>query len=186
MRTPENQRLAQYSFIFFLAFGLLFQSAFAGPGRRKSKYRKQSVGVRLGWSGAPNGLTYRTVVAPGQAFEFTAGYNSKMGRRLDVGFAKKGNSFIGASYAPFLFGGNGQMGFGVNADFGLRARIHHYRTFSDNKITPDLLAGIGVQLEISEKVEVFADCHLKYYNHYSNYYRSGIESGAGMRILLGN
>jgi len=153
----------------------------AGPG---GGWTSTAVGIRLGWSGAPNGLTIRQEVGPGQAFEFVAGYNGKVGRTQNLPFAQRGNSFIGASYAPYLR----LAGISLNADFGARARLHHYRSWRSDgggaKITPDLIAGGGIQVELGRSVQLFADLHLVYYNRYDNVYAPATESGLGIRFLI--
>ncbi len=147
-----------------------------------------SVGLRLGWVGAPNGLTVRRVVTNGVAFEFVAGYNQKYGRHADLPMLKKGNSFVGASFAPFFLMSEGNLGVALTADIGARLNYHHYRLISSRefgpKITPEVLGGIGIQIEFSESVELFADLHVKYFNEPHNNYVPGIESGLGFRIVL--
>lgn len=151
-------------------------------------WSKTSVGVRLGWNGGPNGLTIRRNFAPGQAFEFVAGYNHKYGGRSEAPFLKAGNSFIGVSYAPFLLVADGNIGVALVGDVGVRGNYHHYRYFSRPdwgvKITPEVIAGGGLQVEFSEKVEVFADLHLKYFSDPHNYFVPGMESGFGVRVAL--
>lgn len=152
-------------------------------------WQKTSVGVRLGWSGAPNGLSVRRNFLPGQAFELVAGYNGKVGRHAEnlPGY-RKGNSFVGASYAPCIEMGNGGLEVAFNADLGARLRYHHYRSFRFDdtgwKITPDFIAGLGMQVEFSEKVQVFADLHVNYFNRNDNVYVPGVESGMGFRVVL--
>ena len=148
-----------------------------------------SIGIRLGWSGAPNGLTYRKSFYGNQAFEFVVGYNGKVGRTLDLPMYQRGNSFIGASYAPYFEMGNGgSVSCSINADIGARLRVHHYRPFGRNPfgspVTPDLIAGGGMQLNFNDSVELFADLHMTYYNRYDNAYVPGVESGLGLRFVL--
>ena len=82
----------------------------------------------------------------------------------------------------------GNLGVAITADMGARLRYHNYRPIAAEgagmKITPDLIAGLGLQLEFSESVEVFADIHVNYYNRYDNIYVPGVESGLGLRISL--
>ena len=164
-----------------------FSQVQAGP--TYGGWQKTAVGVRLGWSGAPNGLTLRRNFLPGQAFEVVAGYNGKVGRHADnlPGY-RKGNTFVGASYAPCLEMGDSDFEVAVMADLGARMRYHHYRPFRFDdagwKITPDFIAGVGMQVEFSEKVQIFADLHLNYFNRNDNVYVPGVESGMGMRFVL--
>lgn len=152
--------------------------------------QRTSLGIRLGWVGAPNGLSVRKVVGPGQAFEFVGGYNPKYGRRLDIAAIKKGNSFVGASYAPFILMSEGNLGVAILADIGMRMNYHHYRNIGQHvqgkggKITPEAIGGLGMQIEFAEKVEIFGDIHLKYYNEPHGDYVAGIESGMGIRFAL--
>ena len=174
-----------------IALGLLLlissTEAQAG-GHRHHGWSKTSIGVRLGWNGGPNGLTVRRNFAPGQAFEFVAGYNSKYGGSADLPFLKAGNSFIGVSYAPFFLLSEGNVGVALVGDVGVRGNYHHYRYFNRPdwgvKITPEVIAGGGIQIEFSEKVELFADIHLKYFSDPHNYYVPGMESGAGIRVAI--
>lgn len=149
---------------------------------------RTSVGIRMGWIGAPNGLTVRHVVQDGHAFEFVGGYNSKYARHADIPEIKKGNSFVGASYAPYLLMSDGNVGFALLADIGMRMNYHHYRYIGrgngGGKITPEAIGGLGVQVEFSEKVEVFADIHLKYFNEPHGDYVAGMDSGLGIRFAL--
>ncbi len=166
---------------------MIHNTAHAGPGYRGGG--GTSLGIRLGWSGAPNGLTLRQDVGSGHAFEFVLGYNGKVGRNLEgVSPLKKGNTFLGASYAPYILMAEGNLGVAILADFGARLRYHHYRPIAAEgvgmKITPDLIAGLGMQLEFSDNVELFADIHLNYYNRHDNIYVPGVESGLGLRISL--
>lgn len=160
----------------------------AGPGYG-GHWQKTSVGLRLGWSGAPNGLSIRRNFLPGQAFEVVAGYNGKVGRHADnlPGY-KKGNSFLGISYAPCIELSEGSLEVALTGDIGARARYHHYRPLGFNergwKVTPDFIAGLGMQVEFSEKVQVFADVHVNYFNRNDNVYVPGVESGMGFRIVL--
>lgn len=159
----------------------------AEPLRRQCYYRT-SLGLRLGWIGGPNGLTVRRVVGQASAFEFVAGYNGKYGRRADIPELKKGNSFIGASYAPFLLMSDGNIGVALVADMGFRLNYHHYRYIGagnpGGKITPEVIGGLGMQIEFSEVVEVFGDIHLKYFNEPQGSYTAGMESGLGIRFAL--
>ncbi|MEY3441906.1 MAG: hypothetical protein RLZZ519_187 [Bacteroidota bacterium] len=147
-----------------------------------------SVGLRAGWIGAPNGLTVRRVVGNGVAFEFVAGYNHKYARHTELPALKKGNSFAGASFAPFFLMSEGNLGVALTADIGARLNYHHYRYFNSPeygpKITPEVIGGFGIQVEFSESVELFADLHVKYFNEPHNNYVPGIESGLGLRIVL--
>ncbi len=159
----------------------------AGPGYGGSG--GSSLGIRLGWSGAPNGLTLRRDAGSGHAFEFVLGYNGKVGRTTEsLPPLKKGNSFLGASYSPYFLMTEGNLGVALTADLGARLRYHHYRPIAAEgagmKITPDLIAGLGMQLEFSESVELFADIHITYYNRYDNIYVPGVESGLGLRIAI--
>ena len=161
----------------------------AGPTKRYGGFTKTSLGVRLGWNGGPNGLTLRRVFAPGHAFEAVAGYNNKSGRHADEWPAhKKGNTFLGISYAPFLLTEQNNLGLAITGDIGTRLNYHHYRFFSHpewgSKITADVYAGIGLQVEFSEAVEVFADLHIKYFSDPHNAFVPGMESGLGVRVVL--
>ena len=147
-----------------------------------------SIGFRAGFSGGPNGLTYRKAFAPGQAFEAVVGYNGKVGRTLDLPLNRRGNSFAGISYAPFFEMGDRNLSVSLLGDFGARIRYHHYRPFGFGnngwKMTPDLTAGAGMQVELNGFVQVFADLHLIYFNRYDNLYVPGMESGLGIRLVL--
>lgn len=149
---------------------------------------KKALGIRLGWNGAPNGLTYRQVFSSGNAFEVVAGYNVKYGRHADIPAQRKGNSFIGVSYVPFFLMGDGDCGVAINGNFGARLNYHHYRRISTPeaglKITPEVYAGFGLQVELNERVELFADLNLKYFSDPHNYYVPGMESGLGLRVVL--
>ncbi|MEM6272994.1 MAG: hypothetical protein AAF998_26510 [Bacteroidota bacterium] len=155
---------------------------------RYGGWKRTSVGVRFGWNGGPNGLTIRRTFAPGQAFEVVAGYNPKYGGGEDLPFLRGGNSFLGISYAPHLLMSNGNVGVALVGNVGVRANYHHYRYFNrpqwGPKITPEVIAGGGLQVEFSEKVELFADLHLKYFSSPYNAYTAGMESGAGIRFTL--
>jgi hypothetical protein len=146
-----------------------------------------SVGLRMGWIGAPNGVTVRRTFGNAAAFEFVAGYNGKYARRTELPALRKGNSFIGASFAPYFLMCEGNIGVALTADMGARLNYHHYRLAGISgapKITPEVTLGAGMQVEFSERVELFADAHLKYFNEPHGYYVLGIESGAGLRIRL--
>jgi hypothetical protein len=178
------------SYIHLLALVLLLSATtelYAGPRHRFSDSRT-SVGLRLGWVGGPNGLSVRQVVAPGHAFEFVAGYSPKYGRRLDVPDIKKGNTFLSASYSPYFLVSEGNLGVSIYGDVGLRMNYHHYRYFEYKewgpKLTPEVIGGIGMQIEFSERVELYGDLHVKYFNAPGNVYMAGIESGAGLRVAL--
>jgi hypothetical protein len=163
--------------------------AFAGGnGHYGGGDNHTSVGVRLGWIGAPNGLSVRRTVGNAGAFEFVAGYNGKYARRTELPQLRKGNSFIGASFAPYFLVSEGNIGVALTADMGLRLNYHHYRLVGDgsgaSKITAEAVLGAGMQVEFSERVELFADAHLKYFNEPHGFYVLGIESGAGLRIRL--
>lgn len=160
--------------------------SFAGPRHRY--YDRTSIGLRAGWIGAPNGITVRKVIGNNAAFEFVGGYSGKYGRRNDGPQIKKGNTFIGASFAPYFLVAEGNLGVALTLDFGARLNFHNYRTFNNeygvSKITPEVIGGAGMQVEFSENVEVFADIHLKYFNEPHGFYVPGIESGCGIRIAL--
>ena len=174
-----------------VAIILMSVSAFTVSMARPSYsggWTRTSVGLRLGWNGGPNGLTIRRNFAPGQAFEVIAGYNDKYGGRSEIPALKAGNTFIGISYAPFLLVSEGNVGVALVGDVGIRANYHHYRYISrpdwGAKITPEITAGGGIQIEFSESVEIFADLHLKYFSDPHNYYVPGMESGLGVRIAI--
>lgn len=173
--------------MFVMSF-LLVSGLQAEPTRRSSSFQHTSVGLRLGWVGAPNGLTYRRGFAPGHAIELVAGYNPKYGRRADIPAIQKGNSFLSFSYAPNFTMCMGGAAVGIYADLGLRLNYHHYRTweaaYGHPPITPDLIGGAGMQIEFAQSVEVFADMHLKYFSSPGNYFTPGVESGAGIRVWL--
>lgn len=160
-------------------------SLYAGP--TYGGWGRTSVGVRFGWNGGPNGLTLRREFASGHAFEALAGYNGKHARHADIPALRKGNSFIGVSYAPFLRP-QGDYGVALNADFGARLNYHHYRIIGYPgggwKITPEVTAGLGIQVDLAETIEVFADLHVKYFSDPHNYYLIGMESGLGVRVVL--
>jgi hypothetical protein len=160
----------------------------ADPRRHYGGGDHTSIGIRMGWVGAPNGFTYRRSFNGGHAFEAIAGYNIKYGRRTDSPLLRKGNSFLGISYAPHLTIYDGNIAVGIYADMGVRINIHHYRSFNVPSrgfpITPDLVGGLGMQIEFSEQVEVFGDMHFKYFSVPGNYYAPGVESGAGIRFWL--
>lgn len=148
---------------------------------------KTSFGVRAGWSGGPNGLTLRRVFAPNQAFEVVAGYNIKEGRGTELPFHKQGNTFLGIAYQPFFMTCESDIGVGFFANLGARVRYHNYRPWSlegASKITPDLFAGLGMQVELGESVELFGDLNIKYFNKLNNAYVMGLESGLGIRFVL--
>lgn len=161
--------------------------AFADPGRHYA-YDRTSLGIRLGWIGAPNGFTMRKVVGNNAAFEFVAGYNGKYARRSELPPLHKGNTFIGASFAPYFLVAEGSLGVALTADFGARLNYHHYRTWNNEfgvpKITPEILGGFGMQFEFNESVELFADMHVKYFSEPAGAYVPGIESGLGLRFAL--
>lgn len=179
------------NYVKVLPFLLLLLSSLslnANPRNRYSVGNHTSLGFRAGWIGAPNGLTIRRTVGRSSAFEFVAGYNHKYARRTELPLLKKGNSFIGVSYSPFFLVAEGNLGVAILADIGARLNYHHYRYFNapefGPKITPEFIAGAGIQVEFSESVEVFADVHFKYFNEPHNNYVAGIESGAGIRFIL--
>jgi hypothetical protein len=166
---------------------LLPGSLLATP--RPRSYGVNSLGVRLGWIGAPNGVTFRRTFADGQSFELLAGYNMKYGRHAEIPTARKGNSFIGISYQPqFTMSDGGSVTIGLYADLGARLNYHHYRYISNPaagpKVSPDVSAGVGMILEINESVQIFADMKVKYFNSPGNFYAPGVESGAGLRVNL--
>lgn len=175
----------RFGLIFLLFLSLSAMDAKAGGDRPGGK----SLGIRLGWSGGPNGLTYRNVFAYSQAFELVAGYNGKEARTSEEPWYKKGNTFLGITYAPFLYLSNGGgTAFVIHANLGTRVRYHNYRSWGSGTgnpvITPDLFAGGGVQLEFGDAVELFADLNMKYYNQSRNGYIMGLESGLGLRFAL--
>ena len=153
-----------------------------------SPYGHTTVGMRLGWIGGPNGLTIRREIGNGHAFEFVGGYNAKYGRHADIPAIRKGNSFVGASYAPFFRMAEGNVGVSLLADIGMRLNYHHYRYIgtpnNGGKITPEATGGIGMQVEFSETVEVFADIHVKYFNEPHGDYVPGMDSGIGIRFAI--
>lgn len=171
--------------LILLLFVSLFKSELHAGGDRPGG---RSLGIRLGWSGGPNGLTYRKVFAYSQAFELVAGYNGKEARTADADWYKKGNTFLGITYAPFLYMGDGGTAFVIHANLGTRLRYHNYRNWGSGlnapKVTPDVFAGGGVQLEFGDAVELFADLNMKYYNQSRNGYIMGLESGVGVRFAL--
>lgn len=146
-----------------------------------------SIGFRAGWSGGPNGLTIRKIVGSNSAFEFVAGYNIKEGRQTNLPFYKQGNTLIGVAWQPFFISSEGNTGVGFFANIGARARFHNYRR-PENKstvmLTPDFFTGLGMQIEFSEVVEIFADLNAKYYNKLNNAYVWGLESGLGIRFRI--
>lgn len=155
---------------------------------RPRSYGVNSFGVRLGWVGAPNGLTFRRTFG-NQSFEILAGYNPKFGRHAEIPTMRKGNSFLGISYQPqFVMSDGGSVAVGIYADMGVRLNYHHYRYISNPaagpKISPDVTAGLGMMLDINESVQLFADMKVKYFNNPGNFYAPGVESGAGLRVTL--
>lgn len=161
---------------------LLFTSLHAG-----GYDQPLSVGVRLGWSGGPVGLTLRKVVGNHSAFEFVAGYNIKEGRQTNLPFYKQGNTLLGVAYQPFAIACENAVGVGFFANFGVRARYHNYRQAENPntvKITPDLFTGGGIQLEFGEAVELFADLNMKYYQKLNGFFVWGMESGLGLRVRI--
>jgi hypothetical protein len=175
----------------FVLLALLLGSSLslsAEPTRHWGGGNHTSIGVRAGWIGAPNGLTVRRVVGNGAAFEFVAGYNHKYARHSDLPLLKKGNTFVGASFAPYFLMSEGNLGVALTADLGARLNYHNYRYINNPeygpKITPEVIGGIGIQVEFSEAVELFADVHVKYFNEPHNSYVPGIESGLGIRFVL--
>jgi|GEM_PF-2826719 len=188
METKKSQRAYGGLFVLCLSMVMILHTdAFAGSPY--GGWGRTSLGVRLGWSGGPNGMTLRRDMGNGSAFEFVAGYNAKVGRNAEnLPAHKKGNSFVGASYAPYLLMSEGNLGVALTADLGARLRYHHYRPIANPnagwKITPDAIAGVGMQIEFSESVEIFADIHVNYYNRIDNVYQAGVESGLGLRLTL--
>lgn len=188
METKTSQRAYKGWIVLCVSMVMLLHTdAFAGSPH--GGWERTSLGVRLGWSGGPNGMTLRKDMGNGNAFEFVAGYNAKVGRNADnLPAHKKGNSFVGASYAPYFLMTEGNLGVAFTADIGARLRYHHYRPIVNSnagwKITPDAIAGLGMQVEFSETVEIFADVHVNYYNRINNVYVPGVESGLGFRITL--
>ena len=163
------------------ATGLLPATPPSGPG-------SSAIGIRLGFSGAPNGLTFRKIFAFGHAFEVVAGYNGRVGRTLQLPFGQRGNSFVGISYAPFVEMGDSRLGVALTGDVGLRARYHHYRRWATQNdggpITPEPFIGGGLQLEFNDSVQLFADLHAVLFNRYDNRYVPGVESGLGIRFVI--
>lgn len=146
-----------------------------------------SVGFRAGWSGAPNGLSLRKVVGEHSAFEFVAGYNIKEGRQTNLPFHKQGNTMLGVAYQPFVMACENNLGVGFFANLGVRARYHNYRLAENpntSKITPDFFTGGGMQVELGEAVELFADLNMKYYQKLNGYFVWGMESGLGLRVRI--
>jgi hypothetical protein len=167
---------------------LLLPGALLATPRPRS-YGVNSFGVRLGWVGAPNGVSFRRTFGDGQSFEILAGYSPKYGRHAEIPETRKGNSFIGISYQPqFTMSDGGAVAVGLYADLGARLNYHHYRYISNPaagpKISPDVTAGIGMMLDFNESVQIFADMKVKYYNSPGNFYAPGVESGAGIRFTL--
>ncbi len=167
---------------------LVAQQVSADPVRHHGGDDRTSIGLRIGWVGGPNGLTVRRSLGNGCAFEFVAGYSPKYARRTELPAYKKGNSFVGASFAPYFLVAEGDLGVALTADIGARLNYHHYRPIGIDdgvaKITPEVIGGFGMQVEFSEKVEVFGDVHLKYYNEPHGDYVAGIESGFGIRFAI--
>lgn len=167
---------------------LLQTQVSADPRRHYGGFDHTSIGVRLGWVGAPNGFTYRRAFDGGHAFEMVVGYNPKYGRRIEGPLLRKGNSFISFCYAPNFTVYDGNVAVGLYGSFGARINVHHYRSFNSPArgfpITPDLLAGFGMQIEFNENWEIFGDMHVKYFSVPGNYYAPGVESGAGIRFWL--
>ena len=166
--------------------GLLFA---AGPRRGSSSGIGTSVGVRVGWSGGPTGITYRRVFAKGNAFEINAGYNAKEGRHSGLKFPKVGNTMIDMRYQPFTYACDGDVGFAIYGSIGGRARIHNYRFLNEASpntavITPDFIGGGGVQFEFNDAVEIFADLNANYINKKSGDWVWGMESGFGIRVKI--
>ena len=164
------------------------QQVSADPGRHYGGYNRTAIGLRLGWVGGPNGLTVRRTFGNACAFEFVAGYSPKYARRSELPDYKKGNSFVGASFAPYFLIAEGDLGVALTADLGARLNYHHYRLMGTDdgiaKITPEVIGGLGMQVEFSESVELFGDIHLKYFNEPHGNYVAGIESGVGIRFAI--
>lgn len=183
MESTARLRIAA---LVLLIAGCMSSGLMAGP--TYGGYAKKSIGIRLGWSGAPNGFSFRNVVAPNHAFEFVFGYNGKVGRTVDIPWIRKGNTFVSASYAPFFQLGDEYFSALILLDVGARMRYHHYRRLNVKregwKITPEVFAGVGMQVEFTNSVEVFADLHVNLYNRADNQYVFGVESGLGIRFVL--
>lgn len=173
--------------ILLLLVGMFPAALMADPTWGRS-YARNNLGIRLGWVGAPNGISFRRTYGNGHAFEVLAGYSYKYARHTELPEIKKGNSFVGISYQPHLTIGEGNLAVGIYGDLGVRLNYHHYRYFSDRssgpKVTPDLTGGVGMLVEFSETVEVFGDMHVKYYSNPGNFYAPGVESGLGIRFAL--
>ncbi|MCB9230741.1 MAG: hypothetical protein H6581_03720 [Bacteroidia bacterium] len=147
-----------------------------------------TLGIRAGWSGGLNGITLRKSVGMGYSgIEFAVGYSPKEGRRSSLPALQKGNILLSMRYQPMFMMEDYNLGVGFYGSFGLTARIHNSRPLGSERgsfLTPDLLAGGGMQVEFNDNVEIFADVHLKYYNSFSNVYALSYESGLGIRFRV--
>ncbi len=115
---------------------------------------------------------------------------------------QKGGFIFGVNYQPFIYTGDRDKSTAFYANIGARIRTHNIRMTNDpifkarnefmksipgNKggvITPEVLAGIGFQLELHEKFELFMDFNYIYYNDISYKWRGTVDGSFGARLRM--
>jgi len=159
---------------------------------------EQSLGVRFGMGGAPIGLSYMRVLTHHSAIEIHAGYNPREGRAL-VGAdgqkvltgMKKGNTFIGIAFQPYLIAGDRDVSTAFYGNLGVRARFHNYfsseaipkQVMPKSPVTIDAFGGLGFTFEVHEAFEVFAELDYSIWRGMSEF-RKGIQATVGARIRM--
>lgn len=182
MKTRILIALLMSAFVFPMAYG---QKYHYGNAHRNGI----AIGCRLGWGGAPNGVS---VQLPSRKFilESFAGYSIKGYRNVEGTWTQKGSTMMGLSFQPILFGEYDDPAcFYLN--LALNARINNKKftpvgEFEDRPaVTPDFRTGIGFQINAANSVNFFLEVNVSYVNSPNNTYDWRQESAAGMRIILG-
>lgn len=185
--TPLFRYASLIALVLILFLPQISRAGENGPTRKS--FSGSTLGLRLGWSGGLNGITYRIGInGSDSGFELTFGYSPKEGRSSGLPVHKRGNLLFSARYQPmFLMTGN-NLEVGFFGSLGLSARAHLYRPFGHSSrglyLTPDLLGGGGFHIQFNDGMQIFADIHLKYYNRFTNQYQMSYESGIGIRFRI--
>jgi len=160
---------------------------------------QQSIGINIGAPHGPKGLSYYFVMTHHSALELTLGFDKPFtedDQSADAGkgFFEKGAALFGIGYQPFLHAGDRDNGTNFFLNMGMRVRVHLDRPFAFNEdgmfITPDLYAGVGMQVELFSALEAYINCNLLYYNPRKgtltevNDFKVALDLNGGLRYRL--
>jgi len=168
----------------------------AAPAPAVAQYRESagSLGLRVGYDGGANGITYARALGDHLGMECSVGYNDKQGRRLEVPYTQKGNTMLNLNLTPYLNKRLPHTAAVIYGNIGLGARFHHYRmtpadpetkALRGSPVTIDKRAGVGLLVTPVSFLEAFLEINVKHYNTVQNYGAFGTESGIGIRIAMG-